>query len=221
MKELNVTNGLYFNDFFEKTYLTKGIPFNEAFMTGTVCGELFGKEFCARRASALGVSVDEYMRKTEAFLKEGERFDEYGKINLWFGADAFCQINLLVILAFLETRKFVGKLVLHTIDDETFKEIERPREISLGGFYPLYQKVLIERVEADCFDAVMKRAIELYFDYLSPYGKLAKIVKENRGRGRKEVMIKLLLSSREYGLSDWQAGKLIDEYGGEQRSGGA
>lgn len=34
-------------------------------------------------------------------------------------------------------------------------------------------------------------------------------------------MIKLLLSSREYGLSDWQAGELIDEYGGEQRSGGA
>lgn len=84
-----------------------------------------------------------------------------------------------------------------------------------------YRKVLIERVEADCFDAVMKRAIELYFDYLSPYGKLAELVKENRGRGRKEVMIKLLLSSREYGLSDWQAGELIDEYGGEQRSGGA
>ena len=61
----------------------------------------------------------------------------------------------------------------------------------------------------------------MYFDYLSPYGKLAELVKENRGRGRKEVMIKLLLSSREYGLSDWQAGELIDEYGGEQRSGGA
>ena len=57
-----------------------------------------------------------------------------------------------------------------------------------------------------------KRAIELYFDYHSQNGALAKLVKANQEKENSEIVCLLLAASKEYGLSDIQAQQLISAH---------
>ena len=54
--------------------------------------------------------------------------------------------------------------------------------------------------------------IELYFDYLSDTGALAKLVRENSDKNDLDLICLLLENSKAYGLSDIQAEKLIRKY---------
>ena len=51
------------------------------------------------------------------FLKESS----FSELDLWFGKDTFCQMNLLTLLAYLEEMGFCGQVVLNYVEDETFE----------------------------------------------------------------------------------------------------
>ena len=59
---------------------------------------------------------------------------------------------------------------------------------------------------------LLAHSIGLFFDYHSNNGILAQFVQENSDREEMEIIKILLENSKEYGLSDIQAQKLIKRY---------
>lgn len=212
MKIANITNGEFFNQYFEKTFRKKGIPFNEAMMVGSSTANVFSNDFCIKRASELNVSVEEYYQKLHMFFDLIKELKCYEEIVLWFGKDTFCQLNLLTILCLLETQKYEGNVFTVLIDDESRDIVREETPISLGGYQNLYYNTILHKKSSQCNDPIMSQAISLYFDYLSDYGKLAMIVKNNTSLSDNELVKKLLFEGKDYGISDLQAYDLIQKY---------
>lgn len=207
---LNITNGDYFNNYFKDNIDACALPFREAMMQGCATAKIFSKEFISARAKSLGVQENEYLNNCADLLSAIKDLKDEGQVDLWFGADTFCQLNLLTLLAYLEQVSFKGKVFLHTIDDETFEIIGDKTQVSLGVYNQIYNDVILNKRTPKDYGALSKRGVDLYFDFLSTSGFLAKIVKDNANLTKKEIGVKLLLSSKDYGLSDVLAGELID-----------
>ena len=80
----------------------------------------------------------------------------------------------------------------------------------LGVYSKIYQDVLISKNLPSDVGVLCYRAIELYFDYRSDTGILAGIVKANYHKDKMELIGLLLQKSKDYGLSDLQAERLIN-----------
>ena len=207
-KTLNITNGDYFNEYFLSKFGGVAIPFCEAMMDGEASADIYSAQFIALRAGALNVTEDEYRAKMYArdYLSSGK----YQTICLWFGKDTFCQVNLLTLLAYLEQIAYVGEVKLNYIDDETFEILESDIDVKLGIYGKIYEDVLISRKTPHDVGVLNMRAINLFFDYHSKNGELANLAMANANKEKDELIRLLLEESREYGLSDLQAEKLID-----------
>ena len=207
-KILNITNGDCFNGYFISKFGTEAVPFCEAIMDGEVVPDIYSDRFIALRVEALNVTEDEYRAKM--YVSNILQNNEYEMICLWFGRDTFCQVNLLTLLAYLEQIKYCGKLKLNYIDDETFEVLEADIDVSLGGYSKIYEDVLISKNTPDDVGVLCKAAIDLYFDYHSPDGALAKLARDNADKSKMALICLLLKESRDYGLSNLQAERIID-----------
>ena len=206
---LNITNGDCFNNYFLSKFGGKAIPFCEAMMDGDTVSDIYSDEFIELRSKELGISVEEYKAKmyVQAVLAE----NKYNELRLWFGKDTFCQTNLLMLLAYLEQIRYEGKVVLNYIDDETFEVIEDNVTITLGSYKKLYEDMLIAKKHP--IDGVLyAEAIDLYFDYHSDNGALARLVRKHSYKDDMALICLLINNSKEYGLSDLQVEKLIEKY---------
>ena len=206
-KTLNITNGEYFNEYFVSKFGGEAVPFCEAAMDGDFVWNIYSDEFIELRTRALGVSQEEY--RSKMYVYDILQANEYNKICLWFGKDTFCQVNLLMLLAYLEQIQYSGDLKLNYIDDETFEVLERDIDVVLGSYSKIYEAVLISKRVPSDVGALCVRGIELYFDYHSKDGALAELVRVNSDKTKTELVILLLENSKEYGLSDLQAEKII------------
>lgn len=217
MTTINITNGECFNTLFELHHKQKGIPFNEAMMMGTIPDCVpFSTFFIAERSKALQVSEQQYTTTLSAFLSLLPKLNAIQEITLWFGYDAFCQMNLLTLLAYLDYTHFRGKVNTIIIDElqtneEHIHVLEEHPALSLTGYYSLYQSVLVNHQPVHSHDLILNKAIDTYFDYLSDDGKLAKLIKKNTTLSEAEL-IPLLLAYHEYGIGDIQAKELIAKY---------
>ena len=209
-KILNITNGDVFNEYFLSKFGGEAIPFREVMMDGDTVLDIYSDEFIEVRAQALGVKIEEY--KSKMLTCGGLNILGYKKLNLWFGKDTFCQMNLLTLLAYLEQIDYSGEIFLNYIDDETFETLEENVRVDLGIYKNLYQEILINKNQIDNLGVLVARSIELFFDYHSKNGTLAEMVRNNVNMAQTDLICLLLQNSREYGLSDIQAKKLIDEY---------
>lgn len=206
-KILNITNGDVFNEYLLSKIGGEAVPFREAMMDGDVALEVYSDEFIEVRSKEHRVSREEYESKMLT-----NDVCEYSKLNLWFGKDTFCQVNLLTLLAYLEQTQYAGEIALNYIDDETFDVIEADVKIELSEYVKLYNEILINKRKPKDVGVLVYRAFELYFDYHSYDGALAKIVRENSTMQDGDLICLLLEKSKEYGLSDIQAAKLIKKY---------
>ena len=209
-KRLNITNGDVYNDYFISKYGEAAIPFREVMMDGDTVLDVFSPEFIALRSAELNVGVKEY--RANMLVYDALNSEEYSEINLWFGKDTFCQMNLLALLAYLEQIHCKSKVSLNYVDDESFSIIESNISVDLGIYKNLYQDILICKQAPSTLGVLDRAAVELYFDYHSNNGTLAKIIRENSDKEDKDIICLLLKSSKAYGLSDVQAGKLIKKY---------
>ena len=100
-------------------------------------------------------------------------------------------------------------MFLNYINDETFKVIEADIAIDLGIYNEVYNRIFILKEVPDNIGVLCARGIDLYFDYHSKEGGLMRLIKENADKDELELIRLLLNSSKEYGLSDLQAKKLI------------
>ena len=206
-KALNITNGDAFNEHFLSERGGAAVPFCESMMDGDTVADIYSAEFIQLRAAALGVDAATYRSKMQAYDALNE--NEYSPLILWFGKDTFCQMNLLTLLAYLEQIGYRGGIVLNYIDDETFEVLEADIAVELGAYRRLYEDILISHLMPREVGVLSLRAIELYFDYRSPNGALAEAVRANSDMDPVELICLLLENSKEYGLSDTQAQKLI------------
>ena len=209
-KILNITNGDVFNQYFLSKFDEVAVPFCEAMMDGNTLLDIYSDEFINLRSAELNVDVSIYKSKMQAY--DALNTNGHFSLNLWFGQDTFCQMNLLTLLAYLEQIGYCGNVVLNYIDDETFDVIEANIDVELGAYRKLYEDVFISRSMPHEVGVLSLRAIELYFDYRSENGALAKLVRENSDINYTELVCLLMENSKEYGLSDIQAEKLIKKY---------
>ena len=204
---LNITNGDYFNNYFLAKFGGVAVPFCEVMMDGDVVEEIYSEAFIKLRSSVLNVSENAY--KAKMHVHNILSNNTYSTIYLWFGKDTFCQMNLLALLAYLEQINYRGKLILNYIDDETFEIIEANIEVALGIYGKVYKQVLISKLLPIKVGVLSMRAIELYFDYRLDNGILSRLIKKNANKDKTELIRLLLKESKEYGLSDLQAERLI------------
>ena len=206
-KILNITNGDCFNEYFISKFGGIAVPFCEVMMDGDAVANIYSQQFIELRAKSLNVTEDEYRSKMHVY--DALNNNNYTSISLWFGKDTFCQANLLTLLAYLEQIEYQGELKLNYIDDETFEVSESNIDVRLGVYGKIYEDVLISRSAPDEVGILSARAIDLFFDYHSDSGELAKTVKDNAHKEKSELIHILLEKSKDYGLSDLQAKKLI------------
>jgi hypothetical protein len=207
---LNITNGDYFNNYLTKKIGGLAIPFREVIMDGEVVDIVYSDEFVKLRVKALNVSENEYRSKMN--VCEILSKNNYSTICLWFGKDTFCQMNLLALLVYLEQIEYQGKLILNYIDDETFEQIESNIDVKLGIYEKIYRDILISKYKPKELGVLHARAVDLYFDYHSNNGMLATLIKNNADKSKSELLCLLLEESKDYGLSDLQAERLINIY---------
>ena len=206
---INITNGDYLNEKLKKEYEGEFFPFREAMIQGETTQVVLDEEFVVARAKSLNVGVDFYRQYATEIFNFARTHSKYSKTKLWFGKDTFCQLNLLTLLAFLEQINYEGEILLNLVCDETGEILEEGVKVTLGQYSSLYKTVLIKKQKPTFLGSIDKKAIELYFDYLSPHGCLANLVKQNMDLSEKELVVLLLNSSKEYGLSDLNVIELI------------
>ena len=206
-KALNITNGDYFNQYFISQFGGIAIPFCESMMDGDTAAIIYSQQFVELRAKSLNVTENEY--RSKMYVHEALKNKDYRSICLWFGKDTFCQVNLLTLLAYLEQIQYKGKLNLNYIDDESFEVIESNIDVELGIYRKIYEDVLIMKAAVKDVGVLDERAIDLFLDYRSDEGALAKLVRINANKEKGELIRLLLEKSKEYGLSDLQAEKLV------------
>ena len=206
-KTLSITNGEYFNEYLISKFGGVAVPFCESVMDGEVVKNIYSDEFVALRAKALNVIEKEYRAKMYAY--NVLQSNEYRTICLWFGKDTFCQVNLLTLLAYLEQINYQGELKLNYIDDETFEILEANIDIKLGKYGKIYEEILIHKCIPQDIGVLCAKGIELYFDYRDENGALSKLARMNASKGRAELMKLLLERSKDYGLSNIQAERII------------
>lgn len=207
---LNITNGDAFNRYFLSEFGGSAVPFCEAMMDGRTVFDIYSAEYINLRSAELEVDVELYKSKMQVYNAMLQ--NDYDKLCLWFGKDTFCQMNLLTLLAYLEQVGYGGEIILNYVDDETFEIVERNINVELGKYKKLYEKILIYKKIPSEVGILIPSAIELYFDYHSSSGSLAKMVRENSDREDNYLVCLLLENSKEYGLSDIQAEKLIKKH---------
>ena len=207
---LNITNGDCFNDYFIANFGGPALPFCEAMMDGDTVPGIYSDEFIELRSKEFGVSTEEYKSKMHVQIALAQ--NRYNELRLWFGKDAFCQTNLLTLLAYLEQIGYDGGVILNYIDDETFEVVEDGITVVLGSYKRLYEDILIAKKHPADLGVLDAEAIELYFDYHSKNGALAQLVRENSEKDDMALVCLLLEGSKLYGLSDLQAEKLIKKY---------
>ena len=213
-KILNITNSEYFNKAFIAEYGGTAVPFCEAMMDGDVTADIYSQQFIVLRAKSLNVTENEYRAKM--YVYDALKNDNYKTIHLWFGKDTFCQMNLLTLLAYLEQIEYQGELKLNYIDDETFDVLDTDIDIKLGIYNKIYEDIFISEIVPDDAGVLCSKAIDLYFDYHSKCGELAKLVRDNIHKEKTELVCLLLCQSKDYGLSDLQAERLINANLSEQ-----
>lgn len=208
--QLNITNGLYFNEYIKKNKEGVFVPFNEALMDGELLFPLFHQDFMEQRIAVHNVTKEDYLNKMQFFF-EPETIKKYSVIRLWFGLDAFCQINMLALLAYLEQIEYKGKIFYQAIDDASFETLETKTELTLGTFISSYQNVMRGKSISSEYDFI-NRGIDGYLYVKNRDNRFYRYIKENLGKlTETQLIIDVLKDSAEFGLSDMYIQKMIEE----------
>jgi hypothetical protein len=148
----------------------------------------------------------------KSFFDVINQLNQVDELVLWFGVDAFCQINLLTIYQVLKQHNYQGVVKTVLFDEnELWDKIlhQKPLETKWETMSDLYQKVLVERKSVECDDEIMNRAIQLYLDLHDSNGRLNQLIRQYPSMSESELVEMLMEHSKKEGLSDVQALEMI------------
>ena len=209
---VHITNGIYFNAWLMKKTGIQSIPFNEAMMSGSATEGPFDEEFICHRAGVHHISKEDYRINMKSFFDVINQLYQVDELVLWFGVDAFCQMNLLTIYQVLKQHNYQGVVKTVLFDEnEPWDRILYQKSVKTNWetMTDLYHKVLVERKSSECDDAMMKRAIQLYLDLHDENGRLNQLIRQYPLMSETELIQVLMEHSKEEGLSDVQALEMI------------
>lgn len=236
MRKLNILNGEALKNYFDKYYNSDDeeiISFNECMTEGDLHKHVFSEEFFKVReiniARLFNVTPEDYRQKTVEELS-ALLTKKYDEIVLWFDFDMFCQINLLTILAYLDSSNFKGKVIVNIIKQDFFEcssfndIIEGEIELeNMDIFYNLYVDILVDRkfeaVNKRQYEAVfeqlpwLKEGVKLYIKYHGSNNEIKDFIKARIHKSRYEILVDLIKELNNYGLGDTQYMKILDEMG--------
>ena len=208
--QVNITNGFYFNEYMKKRLDGVFIPFNEVLINGELLFPLFDQAFLEKRIHLHGVTEKDYLAKMDFFFQP-DAMKNYDEITLWFGLDAFCQVNMLALLAYLEQIGYKGKIFYQAIDDASFEVVETKTELVLGEFLSAYQQLQSAQPSFTKYPFV-NNGINDYLYVKNKDNHFYRYIKENLGKvSDKQLLIDLLKDSAKFGLSDAYLQKMINE----------
>jgi len=208
---LNITSGDYFNNYIKTKENGIFLPFNESILTGPVDINIFSSKFINIRSNYHEVSNDEYLNKLNNIVNPNyiNTFDE---INLWFGEDTFCVINLITILAYLEQIKYSGIIYYTRIDDYTNEIIKEKELIKLGIFNKVYETVILNKTFIQTDISFIDTTITNYLDLHNGLDNVSKYIKNNLDLDDNTLLINSLNNSKDLGLSDVIIQKIINRF---------
>ena len=179
--------------------------FNEAMCRGPAAETVFSEEFILARCAALGVSREEYEKKT---VRELSGALSAPALALWFGDDMFCQINLIALLAWLDRQKYGGRVYCGTMR-ETEDRLLSFAPVSLAGRNGIYLDVFVYGKIPEAAPPETKKAAAMYLALDLPENPLRKCIRARLGE--KDLLSFLLNTFPEYGLGDRQYLEMIEE----------
>src|SRR5699024_8322246 len=135
---LHILNGTAMYDTFRAYQLgdmKTCVPFHEALCAHQTDAVIFSEAFIQTIANGHSVSTANYRKTTiEPLQSLFAQTDEY--VVLWFGADMFCQMNMLTMLAYLEKRYNLDQIQIQVIDEETYQtETIKPKKLDFRAIY--------------------------------------------------------------------------------------
>ncbi len=206
----NITNGQYFNEYAKKHYSQrfKGefIPFNEALMDGSVIWPLFSQAFIQQRCLDLALDNHFYLQNLQAFLKKLPSIDT---VNLFFGKDTFCQINLLGVLAVLEQFNY-SCANLYLIDDATCEILEEKIEIDINGYMEIARALFMQQKIILSDLPYLNDAMERYCCFKQGNDEVTAFIRSHRSMSNEQLLQKALVLGQKDGLSDQIILKMIE-----------
>ena len=212
MKQINITSGQYLNNYLKDKYEGVFLPFNEAMIQGELIYPLFDKNFINKRSLTHRVDKDTYINNLKEFLDLTNYINDVDKITLWFGKDAFCIINLITVLTYLESLNYNKEIVINLVDDDTCKVLKRNIAIKYNGFVDIYLHLLKKETILTNIDFI-DNGLKDYLYITSDDNFVIEYIKENKDKLSKyELTINLLSKTSKYGLSDRFIESLIDKY---------
>ena len=208
---LNITSGEYFNNYIKTIKAGIFIPFNEAMITGPADTNIFSEQFIQLRSNYHNVSITEYKNKLGNLLNP-EYIRSFTEINLWFGEDTFCVINLLTVLTYLEQINYEGLIYYTTICDSTNEVIKEKEELNIKNCVQIFTNVIINKIQSLSNNQVINHSIEQYLLLHSHDDLVSKYIKNNIHLDDKNLLINSLSISEELGLSDIIINKIINKF---------
>ena len=122
----------------------------------------------------------------------------------------FCQINLITLLAYLDSNCYEGKIALHIVDYE-YQEIKCV-EIKPQGFFNVYKTVLIDKkIPEIILPDIMMDAVINYLDYSKENNDLTDFVSQNIDMQESELLDEMYNRFKYLGLGDTQLQKIIEK----------
>ena len=212
MARLNVVNGMAMLSYLTENNIDLGgeiVPFNEGMCDGETIQDIFSGDFELERCVVHGVGVEEYEDIVTNPLSPLFTF-EYDELHLFFDEDMFCQINLITLLAYLDSNCYEGKIALHIVDYE-YQEIKCV-EIKPQGFFNVYKTVLIDKkIPEIILPDIMMDAVINYLDYSKENNDLTDFVSQNIDMQESELLDEMYNRFKYLGLGDTQLQKIIDK----------
>lgn len=208
---LNIVNGMAMLAYIKENQIDLNgevVPFNEGMCDGETVEDIFSGEFELERCVCHGVGVEEYEDIVINPLAPLFTFD-YDELHLFFDEDMFCQINLITLLAYLDSNAYEGNIALHLIDYD-FNEIKCV-QIKPNGFFAVYKTVLIDKkVPEIILPDIMMDAVVNYLDYSKEDNELIAFAQQNLDMQEDELLTEMFNRFKHLGLGDTQLQKIID-----------
>ena len=188
-----------------KNLYPNGAPMRETMIAGPSNSEVFSPAFIKARAAYHNESEAEYAEKVIGALPQKDKLLSE-ELTLVFGFEAFCQMNLLTILAYLAQLGRELPVTIKLIDE--FKNNQELRSFAFSAFQNAnlgYQTLLIEK-KAFKSDPLlwpeMKKAAALYLTLQEEQNEITDIIDENAALSENALVRLLLTWDKDYGLSD-------------------
>ena len=172
-------------------------------MIGKVNEHLFADDFISLRVSSLNTTLDIYHQKIDDIIKYD--YLNCDNIELYFGQDAFCIINVLVLLAYLDKINYHNKIVLNIIDEDIDDvKIVSQYAMQTDGYYALFIKVFIEKLCIKTKYDFINKSIQVYLAY-------------HNGNMLKYIQAKHKIDNKELGFTKEMLAKLYEEGGIDEK----